>query len=191
MSDPASPSGQEFGSFVGSVIAKWSDSSSVMELVEDFGYVDPSGLRWDAPSGSVIDGASIPRALWTVVGSPFTGEYRNGSVVHDVACVRKTKSWQTVHRMFYDAMRCGGVGEKRALFMYAAVFHFGPRWMLARRLAANDTITEAFAVEHWPRNTQQPSVDALEQLRVSIEDHNAPLTLRDVRSLEVSSSGVR
>jgi hypothetical protein len=118
----------QFGRFVGTVTAKWVDPSRVMELVDDFAYIDPTGTKWNAPKGSHVDGASIPQALWTLVGSPFTGEYRNASVVHDVACVIRDRPWQDVHIMFYNAMRCGGVSETRALYMYAAVHHFGPRW---------------------------------------------------------------
>jgi len=55
-------------------------------------------------------------------------EYRNASVVHDVACVQRNKPWQDVHRMFYEACRDGGVGEQKAKLMYAAVYHFGPKW---------------------------------------------------------------
>ena len=30
--------------------------------------------------------------------------------------------------MFYEACRPGGVGEQKAKLMYAAVYHFGPKW---------------------------------------------------------------
>jgi len=30
--------------------------------------------------------------------------------------------------MFYEACRDGGVGEQKAKLMYAAVYHFGPKW---------------------------------------------------------------
>lgn len=62
------------------------------------------------------------------MGGPFEGQYRNASVVHDVACVKKSEKWEDVHRMFYYAMRAGGVSETRAALMYAAVYKFGPRW---------------------------------------------------------------
>ncbi|MEQ1887128.1 MAG: DUF1353 domain-containing protein [Bryobacteraceae bacterium] len=124
-----------FGHFDGKVTATWVDGRDMM-LTEDFVYVDGSGTRWDAPSGSTIDGASIPRAFWTVIGGPFEGNYRYASVVHDVYCVRGEKHlpgarpWQKVHRMFYDAMRCSGVPDSKALVMYGAVYKFGPTWDL-------------------------------------------------------------
>ncbi len=34
----------------------------------------------------------------------------------------------TVHRTFYTAMRASSVDVWRAKVMYAAVYHFGPRW---------------------------------------------------------------
>ena len=100
----------------------------LQQLLDDFGYVDPRGVLWPAPKGSIIDGASIPQVLWSVVGSPYTGEYRDASVVHDVACTKRDRPWQDVHRMFYEACRAGGVGEQKAKLMYAAVYHFGPKW---------------------------------------------------------------
>jgi Protein of unknown function (DUF1353) len=117
-----------FGHFEGKVKTEWIEADRKMQLLEDFGYVDAKGERWPAPKGSIIDGASIPQVLWTVAGSPYTGEYRNASVVHDVACVKRDRPWQDVHRMFYEACRAGGVGEQKAKLMYAAVYHFGPKW---------------------------------------------------------------
>lgn len=117
-----------FGAFVGEVVARWLTDNRQMELVADFAYLDPRGKRWGAPKGSVIDGASIPQVFWTATGGPFEGAYRNASVVHDVACVRRNERWEDVHRMFYYAMRAGGVSATRAAVMYAAVYRFGPRW---------------------------------------------------------------
>jgi hypothetical protein len=57
-----------------------------MQVLQTFSFTDPAGKAWQAPKDSVVDGASIPRALWTIVGSPYTGDYRRASIVHDVAC---------------------------------------------------------------------------------------------------------
>ena len=58
-----------------------------------------------------MDGASIPRALWTLVGSPYRGDYRRASIVHDQACDDahgdKDKR-RAADRMFYHACREGG-----------------------------------------------------------------------------------
>lgn len=122
-----------WGRFIGDVVARWEDDGRDMTLVEPFAYVDPQEMRWDARAGSVVNGASIPRAFWTLIGGPFEGRFRNASVVHDVACVTRDRRWQDVHRMFHDACRCGGVGRVKATTMYYAVYHFGPRWTVEER----------------------------------------------------------
>lgn len=127
--DDGGPVGTEkFGRFEGNVIGVWEPNGRDMTLREDFAYVDPRGKKWNAPTGSVVNGASIPRAFWSITGGPFEGQYRSASVVHDVACEEMTETWQDVHRMFYEACRCGGVGERQAKTLYWAVHNFGPRW---------------------------------------------------------------
>ncbi len=118
----------QFGYFEGRVVAVWSNDGRQMTLNEPFVYVAPDGKKWNAPNGSVVDGASIPRLFWTLIGGPFEGKYRNASVVHDVACQEKMESWEEVHLMFYFACRCGGVGTAKAKLMYWAVYHGCPRW---------------------------------------------------------------
>ena len=108
LTDPA------FGSYEGEVVAKWISDDREMELVEPFTYIDPNGRRWTAAPGSVINGASIPSAFWSVIGGPFEGRFRKASVLHDVACEKQTEAWQEVHRMFYNACRCSRVGVGKA-----------------------------------------------------------------------------
>ena len=122
------PDSADFGRFEGDVVASWDADGRNMTLREKLTYVDSQNRRWTAPAGSVVNGASIPSPFWTFVGGPFEGQYRNASVVHDVGCVEMTETWEDVHRMFYDACRCGGVDETKAKTLYYAVYHFGPRW---------------------------------------------------------------
>jgi hypothetical protein len=126
------------GHFVGVVRTQWNDDGRNMTLLEDFSYIDPDGLEWKAPSGLVTDGASIPQLAWSVVGGPFEGPYRLAAVIHDAACDRKDRSWESTHEMFYRAMLSAHVDEPTAKIMYAAVYHFGPRWELIR--VANNVI---------------------------------------------------
>jgi hypothetical protein len=122
------PISEPFGHFEGVVVASFNEDSTTMTLTQDFAYVDPRLKRWVASKGLVTDGASIPRAFWTIIGNPFQGPYRNGAVIHDAACEEMKEDWQDVHLMFYEACRCGGVGESKAKLMYWAVYQFGPRW---------------------------------------------------------------
>lgn len=118
----------QYGRFEGRVVTVWLPNGRNMELVEPFIYIDGRQVQWDAPKGTVVDGASIPKMAWSIIGGPFEGKYRNASVIHDVACVRKDRTWQAVHEAFYNAMLASDVDETTAKVMYAAVYHFGPRW---------------------------------------------------------------
>jgi hypothetical protein len=119
---------ESFGKFVGSVKAEWLSDGRRMKLLTDFIYIDPKDLEWIAPLDSIVDGASIPQFAWSIIGGPFEGKYRNASVIHDVACDLKLRDWESVHEAFYHAMRASEVDSVQALVMYAAVYHFGPRW---------------------------------------------------------------
>jgi hypothetical protein len=48
-----------------------------MLVQKEFGFIDKQTLRWGVTVGFKSDGASIPRALWSLVGSPFTGLRRD------------------------------------------------------------------------------------------------------------------
>ena len=54
------------GTFSGNPKTEWlidaSGKDRDMLLTEDFWYEDPNGQKWDAPEGSIINGASIPRS---------------------------------------------------------------------------------------------------------------------------------
>src|SRR5262245_32434634 len=80
---PPPRSGENWGSFSGAPKAELLDDGRQLRLLEDFAYVDPRNKAWVAPKGAVVDGASIPRALFSIVGGPLEGQYRNASIVHD------------------------------------------------------------------------------------------------------------
>jgi hypothetical protein len=109
-----------------------------MKVLKNFTFVDDQGKRWVAPKGSVVDGASIPPELWSsVIGTPFVGDYRRATVLHDVACQQRVEPHKAVHRMFYEAMIADGVDEIRAQVMYLAVRSFGPTWSLGAARGAD------------------------------------------------------
>lgn len=92
-----------------------------MRLLEDFFYIDPKGKQWNAPAGSVVNGASIPVPLWSIIGSPYTGEYRRASIVHDIACDDTSVPRREADEMFYNACIAGGCKPKQAEVLYAGV----------------------------------------------------------------------
>jgi len=107
-----------------------------MQLIDAFSYTDKKGDKWSAPACYVIDGASIPRALWTAVGSPYCGMYRRASVVHDKACedaVGDDAARYAADRMFYRACRDGGCSWLQAKILYIGV-RIGANWRAASLL---------------------------------------------------------
>ena len=124
----ASKTSNKWGAYSGYVEARWENDGRNMTLLSELRYIDPNGVIWIAPAGSVVDGASIPRSLWSLMGGPFEGKYRNASVLHDVSYDQHTKPWQECDRMFYNAMRCSGVGAVEAGTMYYVLRKFGRHW---------------------------------------------------------------
>jgi len=116
------------GMFIGKPQLELDNNGRDSRLLQDFVYVDKNGRSWVAPKNHVVNGASIPRPFWSITGAPMTGKFRNASVVHDAECDKRTSDWKEVHRVFYEACLCGGVEEKKAKLLYAAVYHFGPSW---------------------------------------------------------------
>ena len=118
----------KWGYYDGDPVTKWNPDGRTMTLLTELRYTDPHGDIWVAPIGSVVDGASIPRYLWSIMGGPFEGQYRNASVLHDVAYGQHKRPWQDCDRMFYYAMRCSGVGVVEAKTMFYALYKFGHHW---------------------------------------------------------------
>ena len=101
-------------SFSGEPEARWPTEAAPdrdMVLTEAFWFEDAKGRRWDALAGSEVNGASISRFRWAVVGSPYTGDYRRASIVHDVACdaaFGDASARRATDKMFYESCREGG-----------------------------------------------------------------------------------
>jgi len=123
------------GKFIGDLtlkeIAGHDDSS--FQLVQDFSFIDNKTKLWTAPKGVVVNGASIPKFFWNIVGGPWSGKYRKASVIHDHFCKVKSREWRKVHRVFFDAMIASGVSRNKAKVMYYAVYRFGPRWTNSKK----------------------------------------------------------
>jgi hypothetical protein len=117
--------------FTGQVRTEWLKEDGAdrrMLVLERFAFTDSHGFEWSAEPGEIVNGASIPTILWSLGTSPYIGEYRRASVLHDVACHHKIRTSRDVHRMFYDASRADGIGLLTGLKMYAALRLFGPQW---------------------------------------------------------------
>lgn len=161
-----------------------------LKLTKTYAFVGEDCAAWAVPAGAIVDGASIPRYLWTIVGGPLEGKYRNASVIHDWYCDRRTQSWRAVHRMFFQAMMAAGVPETRAKTMYMAVYLQGPRWddtTIWNNTIANDLKTlpmwlvqamDAYRTRN-PQSNLKPMGNM--QMRVQADGRNAEIlpTLED------------
>ena len=58
------------------------------ELEQDFGFLREDNILVIAQRGGRVDGASIPRLMWRVVGHPFCKANRFWSVPHDAGYKR-------------------------------------------------------------------------------------------------------
>ncbi|WP_334503515.1 DUF1353 domain-containing protein [Bradyrhizobium sp. AZCC 1678] len=130
-------------------------------LLAPFAYVDPQGKEWVTPAGWKVDGASIPWPLWSLIGSPWTGKYREASVIHDYLCDTRKESWTSVHWTFYTAMLANGVNEIQAKLMYVAVYRFGPRWDFDYRPACPNCLAVPYHVEAFTPPFDQKEFDSL------------------------------
>jgi hypothetical protein len=127
-----------WGYFGGEVDARWENDGRTMVLLNELRYTDPYGQVWIAPAGSKVDGASIPRAFWTIMGGPFEGKYRKASVLHDVAYEQQRVAPEEADLMFYNAMRASGVGATTAKTMYYVLLRHGRHWKHRQALPASD-----------------------------------------------------
>jgi hypothetical protein len=114
--------------YVGSLVLSPDSNGRSMTLQAPFAFKDKGCTNWNVPKGAAVDGASIPRIFWSLIGGPWEGNYRNASVIHDWFCAVRTRPWKAVHRMFFDGMIASGVSPKTAKVMYLAVYYGGPRW---------------------------------------------------------------
>lgn len=145
----------------------------LIQLLKPFGYTDSNNLDWDVPAGAISDGASIPDWAWAMVGGPFSGLYKDAAVIHDHYCVQRTRKWEDVHSVFYEASLNRGTAETLAKTMYAAVLLAGPRWDAPRAglqaagvMRAQFVPTQATTSDSGPDKSDK---EAFEDLKTWIE----------------------
>src|SRR6185503_21219999 len=87
---------QKPGQFSGDLVLKALPDGRTMELVQPFAYVDSKGVNWTVPARTKVDGASIPSVFWSIMGAPYTGKYREASIIHDYYCATRSRHWKAV-----------------------------------------------------------------------------------------------
>ncbi|HUD33476.1 MAG TPA: DUF1353 domain-containing protein, partial [Variovorax sp.] len=171
-----------YGRYTEAPLTEWLDDGRHMQLKRPFGYIEETGREWPVPAETVVDGASIPQAFWSLIGGPFSGPYRDASIVHDYYCDVREHPWRDTHRMFHEAMRCSGVGTARAKVMFYAVYRFGPRWTMGpSAMAEGFDLTEAPASVPMPLPVEAFNAASFEADASLIRAEN--LDLADIEAL--------
>ena len=82
-------------------------------------------LHWvTVPAGYHFDGASIPRCLWSLIGSPFDPDLILGACVHDWYCEHSANCYQSRvigDAVFFYLLTKAGVAHWRRVLMYLGV----------------------------------------------------------------------
>jgi hypothetical protein len=108
-------------SFSGPVVAEWLPDGVHMRVLTEIRYTDPAGHVWVVPAGFITDGASIPQAFWSLIGSPFTGVYRMAPVFHDAAYDNWGVSREDADTMLHTALLELGCSQWLADVIYEGV----------------------------------------------------------------------
>lgn len=115
-------------SFSGELRLQSSPDGNSFIVLESYGFTDSKSVHWEVPKGALVDGASIPRSLWSIVGSPFDGRYAAASTLHDYFSTSRTRTKADTDRMFYEALLASGVPNQTASIMYYGTRMGGPSW---------------------------------------------------------------
>ena len=162
------------------------EESQLKALDQPLIFTQADGTIWTAPIGTLTDGASIPEAALPLIGDRFDPRYLNAAIVHDAysqtdnAAVTveqyRRRSWQSTHRMFYEACLVGGTPKALAKTMYAAVLIGGPRWEIDSAEPSQDTNTplgdaEIMDMTHLCETYIKETDPTLEEIEAWVEDH--------------------
>ena len=76
----------------------------VFILLEDV-EVEVLGYKIKVKKGFDFDGASIPKWLWSIYGSPLNGNYIVASLIHDGLYASQKVSKSVSDKIFLDTMK--------------------------------------------------------------------------------------
>lgn len=153
------------------------EHGDLKELVdESLTFHDPRGINWIAPQGTLTDGASVPRLALPITDGRWDERFLKAAVVHDAYCQKenetrspdqyRTRPWQEVHRMFYEACIAGDTPPLKAKIMSAAVWWAGPRWNDPERelrQVSGDMLTRGFVASKQFIEQNDPTVEEIEK----------------------------
>jgi hypothetical protein len=100
----------------------------MLRVMEKFAFHDEHGREWLVPTGALLDGWSIPRALRALPSLPLESEFRKSAVVHGHFSHVKAGRWRDVHHMLYSASLAEGIPPTEAKTLYMTIYASGWRW---------------------------------------------------------------
>ena len=89
--------------------------------------VESLGYSVTVKKGFDFDGASIPKWLWSIYGSPLNGNYVVASLIHDGLYASQKVSKSVSDKIFLDIMKQSSVGYIKRTSMYLAVRVLGSK----------------------------------------------------------------
>lgn len=89
-------------------------------LLEDI-TANSLGYQIKLLKGFDFDAASIPQVFWSIIGSPFTGNYTTPAAIHDGLYAGEILDRKVCDDMFLDLMKQYKVSYVRRYSMYWAV----------------------------------------------------------------------
>ena len=99
------------------------------ELAQDFYFLATVDYVWDVvvhvKPGFKTDGASIPRFLWRVFGSPYDPDIFPAAIAHDALYRGEILPRKDADRAFLEMMEKSGVPERKRRLVYRGVRWFG------------------------------------------------------------------
>ena len=102
----------------------------VWEILEPFEYHSKKYGVTRVPAGFTSDGASFPKIVYSIMGSPWGGKYGRPSVIHDFLYFKKYNR-KKADKIFLEAMQKCGVSFWKRRIMYRMLRLFG--WLSWRK----------------------------------------------------------
>ena len=110
----------------GSLVVKPLADGSFWEVKESFEFHTPQYINWILiPKGFLTDFASIPKAFWSIIGSPTSTKASIAAVCHDYLYHTQKGTREKADKAFLYLMEQDGVGFFKRYSMYYAVRVFG------------------------------------------------------------------
>jgi hypothetical protein len=96
-------------------------------LCADVAY-EVDGRRLTVQRGFCWDSASIPQAVWTLIGSPFDRDFIRGALLHDAAYASHCLTRAEADRALFKLIRADGCSIVTANAVYQAVHKMAKKY---------------------------------------------------------------